>query len=173
MLVSLIAALAHDRVIGSSTGRIPWDLPRDRAHFRQRTEGRWLLVGRTTYLEMEGWFGSRSPIVLTRDSEFSPHHPSHRIATSPAAAIDLARRNGARELLVCGGAGVYAATLPFADRLLLTRIDLAPAIPDPVRFPDFESSGEWTLRHAESWDTCPAARYEVYGRNRDLYSAGG
>src|SRR5690606_10330579 len=152
---------------GSDSGGIPWDLPRDRAHFRERTAGRWLLVGRRTYLEMEGWFGERVPIVLTRQPGFRPHHPGHRVAASPAAALALARAGGAGELLVCGGAQVYAATLPLADRLVLTRIGLRPEVPDPVRFPDFEGSGEWRLRYAETWpaaDGGPSARREVYER---------
>lgn len=167
MLLTLVAALAEDRVIGSASGGIPWDLPRDRTHFRARTAGRWLLVGRRTYEEMEGWFGERTPVVLTTQPNFRPRKPAHRTAPTPAAAIDLARANGVAELLVCGGAQVYAATLPFADRLVLTRIDLHVTIPDPVRFPDFESSGEWRLRHAESWPAegaAPAARCEVHER---------
>lgn len=169
MLLTLVAALAEDRIIGSASGGIPWDHPRDRAHFRARTAGRWLLAGRRTYLEMEGWFDDRIPIVLTQQPGFRPFHPAHRIATSPAAAVELARTNGASELLVCGGAAVYGATLPFADRLVLTRIALRADVADPVSFPDFETSGEWLLRHAESWPAegdAPAARCEVHERTR-------
>ncbi len=166
-MLTLIAALAEDRVIGSASGGIPWDLPRDRAHFRARTEGRWLLVGRRTYAEMEGWFGDRTPIILTKQPDFRPRHPAHRVVASPAAALDLARANGVGELIVCGGAEVYAATLPLAGCLVLTRIGLHVDIPDPVRFPDFESSGEWRLSHTETWpaaDGGPAARCEIHAR---------
>jgi len=167
MLVTHIAAFAEGRILGSASGGIPWDLPRDRAHFRARTAGRWLLVGRKTYGEMEGWFGDRTPIVLTRDTGFLPFLPGHRVATSVSEALDIARANGVGELIVCGGAGVFAATLPFAHRLLLTRIDLRLELPDPVRFPDFSASGEWALRHVEVWapdEGLPAARFEVYER---------
>lgn len=170
MHVILVAALAEDRVIGAASGRIPWEHPRDREHFRARTSGAWLLLGSRTYREMEAWFGNRTPIVLTRQRAFRPAHPSHRTAPFPAAAIDLARANGAPELLVCGGAAVYAATLPFADRLVLTRIALRPDIADPLRFPDFEASGEWRLRHVETWPAAggiPAACCEVHERCKE------
>lgn len=167
MLVSLIAALASGRIIGSASGKIPWDHPRDRASFRAHTAGKWLLVGRRTYGEMEGWFGDRIPIVLTRDTSFRTFSPAHRVAADPAMALALARNHGAKALLVCGGAGVYASLLPFADRLLLTRLDLEVQVADPVRFPDFEGSGHWKLVHLEHWPAVPgnvAARYEVHVR---------
>lgn len=157
MLVTLIAALAGDRVIGETSGRIPWDHPRDRAHFRARTAGRWLLVGRRTYLEMEGWFGDRTPIVLTRDPAFRPFSPGHRIAASVPAALDLARANGVTELIVCGGADVYAASLPHADRLVLTRLALSLQVADPVHFPDFASTGDWRLQSVEHWPAAAGA----------------
>lgn len=167
MLVTLMAALAGDQVIGDASGRIPWDHPRDRAHFRARTAGRWLLVGRRTYGEMEGWFGDRTPIILTRSEEFRPFSPAHRLAPSVPGALDLARANGVTELIVCGGAAVYTATLPFADRLVLTRLALTAQIAEPVYFPEFTSGDIWRLQGVERWpgesDASPA-RLETYVR---------
>ncbi len=178
MLVSLIAALAEGRILGSARGGIPWDHPRDRAHFRAATTGKWVLVGRRTYEEMEGWFGDRTPVVLSRDPGFRPRWPAHRCAPSMAAALDLVAANGAGELIVCGGARVYAAALPFADRLLLTRLALTVAVDDPLRFPDFDSAGRWRLVHAEAWPEAggvPAARFEIHvcDRNSPLARAAG
>lgn len=169
MIVTLIAALDRDRVIGTTSGKIPWDLPRDREHFRAYTAGKWLLVGRLTYGEMEGWFGDRTPLVLTRDPAFRSHSPAHRPVGSVAAAMDLARASGAAELVVCGGAEVYARTLSFADRLVLTRLELEVGTPGAVRFPDFEAEPAWRLRHLESWPPeagLPRARLEVHERIR-------
>lgn len=167
MLVSLLAALDQNRVIGSTAGKLPWDLPRDREHFRARTEGRWLLAGRRTYSEMEGWFGTRVPLVLTRDASFETFEPSHRLVSSPAEAVALANANGEEELVVIGGGAVFEATMTLADQLLLTRIDLEADVAEPVYFPEFEESGEWSLAHAEDWpgeNGAPDARYEVHVR---------
>lgn len=169
MLVTLMAALAGDRVIGEASGRIPWDHPRDRAHFRASTAGRWLLVGRRTYSEMEGWFGDRTPIILTRNAEFRPFSPAHRLARSVPAALDLARANGVPELIVCGGAAIYEASLPYADRLVLTRLAMVMQVAEPVQFPDFAGSGRWHLRRAEHWPadgSASPARLEVYDREK-------
>lgn len=169
MLVSIIAAVANRGLIGSAGGGIPWDLPRDRAHFRAATRGRWLLVGRRTYEEMDGWFTDQTPLVLTENPDYKPLHPSHRVVSSVVAAIDLARRNGTSGLMVCGGAGVYASAIPYSDRLILTRIETDLEIPDPVLFPDFACSGEWNLTFAEGWppdqlNPIPM-RLEVYSRS--------
>lgn len=167
MLVSLLAALDRNRVIGSAAGKLPWDLPRDREHFRARTADRWLLVGRRTYSEMEGWFGTRVPLVLTRDDSFETFEPSHRAVSSPAEAVALAEANGEDELVVIGGGGVFEATMDLADHLLLTRIDLRVDVAEPVLFPEFEESGEWSLAHAEEWPGeagAPDARYEIHVR---------
>ena len=53
--VTAIAAMTRDRVIGTGQG-IPWNLPEDHAHFRAYTAGKTLLIGRTTFQEMLGWF---------------------------------------------------------------------------------------------------------------------
>lgn len=171
MLVVLVAAVAEDLVIGSATGGIPWNVSRDKAHFRARTAGRWLLVGRHTYGEMIGWFEDRTPIVLTSDKSFRPSAPGHRVATTLAQALDIAHNSGASELVVCGGAGTYASALYMADKLVLTRIHThVDGAADAPRFPDFKKAGNWRLVGAEDWPAevgSPSARLEIYDRIRD------
>jgi len=169
MVITLIAALARGRLIGSAAGRIPWDIPRDREHFRAYTAGKWLLVGRLTYEEMDGWFGERIPLVLTEEVAYPTDSPAHRAVSSVSMAIALARDHGAAELVVCGGASVYALSLPLADRLILTRIDLDATVTAPVRFPDFETDPSWQRCYREIWVTesgNPSATLEVWERVR-------
>lgn len=147
MIVSLIAAMDENRVIGSGDGFIPWDLPRDKEHFRSYTAGRWMLLGRTTYEEMEGWFTTQVPVVVTSRADY----PARRVAHSVPEAVAMARRNGATELVVGGGGALFASALPHADRLVLTRIDGTFDVTEPVYFPEFESSGEWRPTYRETW----------------------
>lgn len=159
--VTMIAAMTEDRVMGSKKGGIPWALPRDKAHFRARTRKRWLLVGRTTYLEMSGWFEDRTPIVLTRNPKFQPGEKGHRVANSVPEAITLAGANGAGELVVCGGSAVYHAALPFADRLIVTKISFDGEIIAPVLFPEFHSSKKWRLTGRERWKSDAHNAYDA------------
>lgn len=134
--LTLIAAVSQDGFISAGTG-VPWDLPRDKAHFREVTRGQWLLIGRRTYLEMLGWFGDHHPLVLTRDETFAP--PFGHTVRSIAEALLAAQKGGARELFVCGGGAAYAAAMPLATRLILTHVDtrLGAGVPFPV------IGGEW------------------------------
>ncbi|HQZ27875.1 MAG: dihydrofolate reductase [Verrucomicrobiales bacterium] len=151
MNVSLIAAFAEDRLLGSEKGHLPWDLPRDKMHFRRYTAGKWLLLGRKTYEEMEGWFTDQRPLILTRSADFRPSAAHHAVVSSVPQAIDLASGNGAGELVVCGGAGTFAAALPYADTLVLTRVKTRIEVEKPVFFPEFESSHRWRCEFAQDW----------------------
>lgn len=150
-LVTLIVATSQDLVIGSKEGGIPWSLPRDKQHFRDYTEAKWLLVGRKTYQEMTGWFGKRTPIVVTRSSDFKPDAPSHRVASSVPEAIQVARSNGVDELVVVGGASIYEASLLYANHALVTKIFIDTDLNEPVSFPDLVSHPDWSLVSREKW----------------------
>jgi len=128
----MIAAMAAERTIGTGTG-IPWNLPRDRAHFRSYTAGKTMLLGRTTFEEMVGWFTGHRPIVLTNNQGY--HHPdAAATAGSVAEAIKKTVEFGEPELVVSGGASVYTAALPYADEIILTEIDLS--ISGGAKFPE-------------------------------------
>lgn len=149
MLVSLIAAMTPDLVIGKKDGGIPWNLPRDKQHFRDYTAGKWVLSGRTTYEEMLGWFQDRVPIILTRSPRYETESPAHRVAGTVSDAISLAKNNGAEELVVLGGSSVFEAAIPHARRLLITVVN--KDYPGEVRFPDYREHYQWKTVHREFW----------------------
>ncbi len=129
-VLTLIAAVSADGFISTGKG-VPWDLPRDKEHFRRTTRGQWLLLGRRTYEEMIGWFEDRHPLVLTHDTSFIP--PVGEAVASVEEALQRAGENGATELLNCGGGGAFAAAMSNADRLILTHVDstLGGGVPFP------------------------------------------
>lgn len=126
----LVAIVSADGFISRDRG-VPWDLPRDKARFRAVTAGQWLLLGRTTYEEMLGWFRDHRPLVMTRDKTFTA--PVGQAVGSVEEALDIAQAGGARELFVLGGGQVFAAAMPWADRLLITHVDatLGAGVPFP------------------------------------------
>ena len=83
MRVTAIAAMALDRTIGTGTG-IPWQLPEDQRHFRGYTAGKALLLGRTTFEEMLGWFTDHRPITLSSNPSYK--HPVATASISSATA---------------------------------------------------------------------------------------
>ena len=131
MKVTLIAAHSENLVLAAG-GRIPWQLPDDTVHFRACCAGRWLLMGRTTWEEMRGWFQpGHTPVVLTRRADFAV--PGGHKAGSVAEALALAEQGGAGELMVIGGGAMYAAALPYACELILTVVQAT--LPGDVFFP--------------------------------------
>ena len=63
------------------------------------------------------------------------------------SAVALAVELEAPELVVGGGAEIYEAALPIADELVLTVIETA--VDGRVRFPDFQTEGNWVCRRRE------------------------
>ncbi len=125
--ITLVAAVAENGVIGAD-GAIPWHLPADFAHFKALTTGHVLLMGRATWDSIGRPLPDRETLVLTRDDAWSA--PGAHVAHDLPAALEHADRLAAEiggEVMVVGGAGVYAATLPWADRQVLTRVPGEPA----------------------------------------------
>ncbi len=130
--VIAIAAMAENRVIGAGDA-LPWSVPEDLRWFRDSTRGKTLLMGGRTHRSIGRPLPHRRTLVLTRRSEGTP---GVETVADPAAAAALALAGGARELWICGGAEVYALTMPWWDELLLTRIK--GTFVGDVFFPEFE-----------------------------------
>lgn len=117
-IVSLVAALARNRVIGAGN-RLPWHLPEDLKRFKRLTMGAPVIMGRKTYESLGRPLPGRRNIVVTR--QVGARWNGCEVARSLDDAIALA--GDAREVFVIGGAELYAVALPRADRLHLTLID--------------------------------------------------
>lgn len=117
-LITLIAAMARERVIGRDN-RIPWHLPADLAHFRRLTLDRPLVLGRRTWESLPGPLPRRRLVVVSREPGFTV--AGAEVVASPAAALALLADQPV--VMIGGGAALYAALLPRAGRLELTLID--------------------------------------------------
>lgn len=135
MSVTLIVAMDEGGLIGRD-GDLPWRLPEDLKHFRRHTLGHIVLMGRTTFQSLPRLLDGRDNWILSRDPAFRP--PGATVFADVEAALEQARRQ-AREVMVIGGAQVYAALLPLAERILLTRVHTR--LSGDTRFPDHEFAG--------------------------------
>ncbi len=139
--IALIVAVAENGVIGRDGG-MPWHQRSDLRRFRALTMGKPVVMGRKTFQSLPKPLDGRDNIVVTRDRAFAVE--GVLVATSLEAAIDLARdcarRHRTDEIMVIGGAEIYAGALPWADRIYLTRIHAAPEgdtyfpEPDPAQW---------------------------------------
>jgi dihydrofolate reductase len=133
MKISLIAAMADDRVIGINN-TLPWKLPADMQWFRKHTLGKPIIMGRKTFESFGGrTLPDRSNIVITRDKDYQPGGDAivaHDIDAALAAAGDV------DEVMIIGGASFYAQMLPRADRFYVTHIH--GRFEGDAWFPDYE-----------------------------------
>ncbi|GAB6047405.1 type 3 dihydrofolate reductase [Methyloparacoccus murrellii] len=117
MKIALIVAMGENRVIGIDN-RIPWHLSADLQRFRRITLGKPILMGRRTHESIGRPLPGRRNLVLSADTGYRAEgcEVFHRLEQALAAAAD------APELMVAGGAALYHACLPRAERLYLTLI---------------------------------------------------
>lgn len=160
MLISLIAAMGKNRVIGRG-GALPWDLPDDRIFFRKATLGKVMIKGRKTYESIGRLLPDRAHVIMTKDKKYAVK--GARIAHSKEEALELAKEEADQlhtdEIMVIGGAKVYEEFLPEADRIYLTIVDAQPE--GDAFFPEFDEA-KWREisrehhprdeRHAYSFD---------------------
>ncbi len=116
--IAFVVALDRDRVIGRD-GALPWRLPDDMKHVRAITMGKPLIMGRRTYESIGRALPGRTSIVLTRDAGFRADGVI--VAHTPEEALRLA--GDVPEVVVFGGAEIFRAFLPMADRIYLTEVD--------------------------------------------------
>lgn len=116
MIVSLIAALADNGVIGMANA-LPWKLPADMRWFREKTLGKPVIMGRKTFDSLGGKpLPGRTNIVISGDRAYRAE--GALVVESIDAALRAA--GDCAEAMIIGGASLYAQTLPRADRLYLT-----------------------------------------------------
>ena len=150
-MVTLIAAMDQNRLIGTKRGGLPWsNIPRDKKHFRDYTLGKNLLIGRRTFEEMQGWFRREDrPIVMTRNPNYNPGGRC-QVVNDLDEVFALSSEQDGEEIVVCGGAELYRLTLPVADRLILTLLNGDfPQQQGGVFFPDWKDEGFVEYRREE------------------------
>ena len=117
--IQLIVACGENRVIGRA-GRLPFDIPEDKAWFHAKTAGQTIVLGRICF---ETWprvlSDGRQPVVITRDRSLAS--ATVRVAGNVTEALTIAQTLPG-EIMICGGQRIYEETLPLADRLLLTLV---------------------------------------------------
>ena len=119
MKLTAIVAAAENGVIGRD-GQLPWHLPADLKHFKVRTMGRPVIMGRKTWESIGRPLPGRVNVVLTGQQGWSA--AGALVAHSLDEALALPEVAGADEAMILGGARLFAEALPRCDELELTRV---------------------------------------------------
>ena len=119
MKISLIAAFAEEGVIGKD-GKIPWTLKEDLKHFKNKTEGCSVVMGRKTYESIGRPLPNRLNIVMTRNPK---RQEGIKEVSNTKDALKVAS-SYSDEIFIIGGEKIYKEFLPLATKMYLTKIDI-------------------------------------------------
>lgn len=160
MKISIIAAVAENGVIGRDN-QLPWKLPEDLQYFKRTTLGKAIMMGRKTYDSIGRPLPGRTNIVVSRQRGLAL--AGVRVVADVGAGLALAQAltaaDNSAELMVIGGAEIYALCMPLAQRLYLTEV--AAAVAGDAWFPDWDR---------DQWRESSRERHSAAGANPYDYS---
>ena len=130
MIISLIAAMDKNRLIGKENG-LPWHLPADFKHFKAVTMGKPVIMGRKTFESIGKPLPGRQNIVISR-SGFAVDGVT--VVNSIEQALQQVAN--AEEVMIIGGASFYEQMIDRADRMYLTHVEAE--CQGDAWFPDFD-----------------------------------
>ena len=142
MIVSLIAAVSENHVIGKDRG-MPWHIPADLSYFFKITKGHHVIMGRRTFHE----FGVSKPLpdrinlIVSRNRDLKIEGTI--LMNSIEQALDYAKDREETEVFVIGGGNIYKQAISLADRLYITRVHAVIEDGDTF-FPEIDPQ-IWTL----------------------------
>lgn len=117
-MISIIVAIAENQAIGAHNDLL-WRLPNDMKRFRELTTGHTIIMGRKTFESLpKGALPNRKNVVVSR-------HPAivcencERFGDLETA---IEHHKDEPEVFIIGGGQIYAQTLPYADKLYITRV---------------------------------------------------
>ena len=119
-VISLVVAVADNGVIGNR-GALPWRIPEDLRRFKALTMGKPCIMGRKTWDSLPRRpLPGRENIVVTRDRNFS----ADGAVVVHALEDALERTRDAAEAAIIGGAEIFRAAMPLANRIVLTEVHM-------------------------------------------------
>lgn len=152
MIISMIAAMAHDRVIGKDN-TMPWHLPADFAWFKQSTMGKPVIMGRKTYDSIGRLLPGRTNIIISRNINMKVE------GAMVVASIDEALKaaSSAEEVMVIGGGSIYQNLLARSNKLYLTFIDAV--LDGDTQFPEW--SNDFIETYSQSYPADDKNAYDM------------
>jgi dihydrofolate reductase len=139
----LIAAISENGVIGNK-GKIPWYIPEDLKHFKSLTIGHYLIIGKNTYVFLDGIkkrgkiLPGREIIVVTKSPGFFSE--GIEVCKSLDDAILLAEKAKKGDIFIGGGKLIYAEALrrELVDRMEITEVH--GNYEGDIKFPEYDRS---------------------------------
>lgn len=147
--IALIVARTRNGVIGLNNA-MPWHLPEDLRYFKRVTMNKPIIMGRNTWESLGKPLPGRDNIVVTHNTHYQA--AGAQVVGSLDAALRLAAalatEKNSEEIMIIGGAQIYRAALPMAQRAYITEIDAD--INGDAFFPMLEGKWQETVRESHA-----------------------
>ena len=160
--ISMIAAVGKNLELGKDDNLI-WPIKEDLQFFKEQTMGKPVVMGRKTLESLPKLLPGRLHIVLTK-KDMESDSEQILVVHSKEELLDYIDNYG-DEVMIIGGASIYAQMLEYSDKLILTEIDAEDKDAD-VYFPSFNHD-EWNKEElCEHLDNNPPYKHLVYKRKK-------
>lgn len=116
-MITLIAAAAENNALGKNNDLL-WHLPDDFKRFKALTTGHHIIMGRKTFESFPKPLPNRTHIIITRNTNYHPNDCI--VVNSLEEALDFCKNE--EQTYIIGGGEIYKQSLPFADKIELTRV---------------------------------------------------
>lgn len=158
-MLTIIVAMDKKNGIGYQ-GKLPWHLKNELKHFKEVTYGHLLIMGETTYRGIGRPLPGREMLIATKDPDY---HPQGVLITDD---LEITLKKYAKvkdEVFICGGKSIYDQAIPYAKRLLISRIK-GDYLTD-TDFPDYNKA-EFELIKSEEYEEFTVEEYLRKGEIR-------
>lgn len=159
MTVSMIVAKGTNNEIGGNNDLL-WYIPSDLKFFKATTMGKSIIMGRKTFQSLPKALPGRKNIVISRDASFDA--PGAFVVTDINEALKASETD---EVFIIGGASIYEAYFPMADKLYITEVDFQSDKAD-VFFPQVDLSLWKAQLLDEGEENGLKYRHILYTRNK-------
>ncbi len=144
MNITLVVAASENNAIGKDN-KLLWHLPKDMRFFKNTTWAMPILMGRKTFESLGNkLLPGRMNIIISNQKGLIIEGAI--VVNNLAAAIEMAKSNNYKELMVIGGGQIYDLALPLANKIWFTRVHTN--IEGDTYFPTLDKS--WNLSSVES-----------------------
>ena len=132
-MIKIIAAISNDLAIGKNN-KLLWGIPEDLAWFKICTSGKPIVMGRNTWESLPF-----KPLPNRRNIVLSRNTASSFDGAELMSLDDVLSLSESEDVMVIGGGEIYELFLPYANKLILSIIDIDCPDADTF-FPEFRSS---------------------------------
>ena len=151
MSITIIAAVGKKNELGKNNDLI-WRFKEDMSFFRENTMNKPIVMGLNTFKSLPKLLPKRKHIVISDTPVELPSEVTvvHTMDELLKLIDTLSQAN--EEVMIIGGASIYAQFIKYADKLLLTEVDASS--PADVYFPTFDKT---------AWERTVLSRQEENG----------